>query len=277
MIKLVLLDKKEAQKRIIELDDYLNHINSFNINKITDGNIVDKEKFIEFLPSTCLEWSKDKREKIKKIESTLNFRLTMVNFPIELTVYLIQTNGQDSYNLPYTRSNIIYIPVKENKKEQLGHLNSHLIIHEIFHILSRKFPQIRDVLYPLMGFKKITPRFDVEKYVPSYVVNPDAILYNYATEIKYKNETYKAIPLIFFKDDKFKWDYMALLNEDNSLKTIVHRKKTTFKKRKYNTHYLSHVEEICAENFRKWVMQEENLNNKPLSSTFANKIRDLFF
>ena len=276
MIKLNCLKKNKAQEVIIQKDDYLDKLTLFNIRKITKDKDITKKEFIESLPDKCIDWEDNQIEKILDIEANINFKLAELDFKFNLDVDLVRTNGQDSFDLPYTRSNTIYLPKNEDKKQKLGHINSHLIVHEVFHIISRKYPQIRNILYYLMGFKLLNKPFDIERFVPSYVINPDALEYNHYIKVLYNKNTYKAFPVIFFKKNKFKWQYLVLLDEEENFIKLVDRSKTTFEYIKYNTGYLSHPEEICAENFRQWIMGSEDLNNPRLLKEFSIRMKDLF-
>lgn len=279
MIRLKPLSIEEAKIEITRKDDYTENIPPLNVSKITNSNKFTPAHYLEYLPSTCLDWDSGNKELIKLIEESINKRLHDLDFHFELDVNLIRTNGKDSFNLPYTRHNNIYLPEKEHKSDILGHLNEHLIVHEIFHIISRKYPQIRDTVYGLMGFDRIK-RFDMLKNLPKYVINPDAVFYDHAITVKYKqdNQFYRAIPVIYFakpRKNKMKWENLVLLDMDCNPKYIVHRKDTTFGEIVYNTEYLSHPEEISAENFRKWILGED-VPNKALMQAFDETMRGLF-
>jgi uncharacterized protein YkuJ len=276
MIILKTVSQEDAKKLIVKRDDYIEELTVFNIKKITKNKIDNKDGFMDFLPSACIQWNEESKKKISSIEATINYQFDELDFNFSMEIHLVRTNGEDSFNLPYTRDNIIFLPEKENKKEKLAHLNVHLITHEIFHIISRRYPQIREVLYPLMGFKKLSNRFDMEKNLPRYVVNPDAVHYEYAINVLYNLTEYKAIPVIYFKKKKMKWEHLLLLDENEQVHSIVNRNETNFLNNKYNTHYLSHPEEICAENFRKWILQDEDIDNELLRTNYGIALKELF-
>lgn len=274
------LSVKEAVEKSLIIDDYLKELTVLNIQKITDGKCSTLKDFLSHLPSTCIAWSDENLRRIRGIEGVINYQLDEVGFNLNMEVNIIQTNGKDSFELPYTRGDSIFIPVKENMKSELGSLTAHLITHEIFHIISRKFPQIRNPLYSLFGFNTLPERFDMKKFLPNYAVNPDAVYYDHSISVVHNDgKTYNAIPMIYFSNDKkmrMKWENLILLNENYVPAFIDHRKKTTYNEMNFNTWYLSHPEEICAENFRKWILEVEDLDNPELIEEFKKTMKGLF-
>src|SRR5437667_368014 len=78
-----------------------------------------------------------------------------LSFPT--TVQLIKTTGVEEGNAAYTRGTAIVISKVELSKTQ-SELEK-IICHELFHILSRHNPKLRERLYAIIGF---IPCDDVE-------------------------------------------------------------------------------------------------------------------
>lgn len=63
------------------------------------------------------------------------------------TVWLVKASKRVEGAMPHTRGNAIFVP------ETAGHISQYVLLHELFHILSREQSSRRDTLYRLIGFK----------------------------------------------------------------------------------------------------------------------------
>ncbi len=159
----------------------------------------------------------------------------------------------------FTRGKTIFFPkgVFEAKNFQ-KELTT--MVHEIWHVISRLNPDLRNKTYPLIGFerhgKKLTMPVNLEKRL---IINPDASFNDFAIDL---NGTL-AIPLLtskfskYTKDNPNFFDYIDFnlyqINKDNSVGTkgiLDERTDVFFQKIKDNTSYIIHPEEIIAENFQ---------------------------
>lgn len=254
----IFLDKSLASEKMALEDDFIKAQTQFNITLINE-KLENKDQYREYLSKTTLDWEEAEIEKIKAIFVELNQNLKDKQLNINQEILLIRTNGEDSWNLPYTRQNAIILPSKQDEKEILSHNNIHLITHEVFHILSRMNPEVREALYRIYNFRKV-PTIDVQSFIPSMITNPDALHFEYYTDVQYKNKTVKALPIMLFEKDKINWKKLLILDAE-SLKPLqlVNMRKTSYAKDKsLLTSYITHPEEISAEMFRILVLAKED-------------------
>ncbi|MEE9439050.1 MAG: hypothetical protein V3V14_08630, partial [Saprospiraceae bacterium] len=192
-------------------------------------------------------------------------------WPKNIDLYKTKTNyyGPSVY---YTRENGIIIPenifVEPSIEDQMP-----VMLHEIFHILSRYNDDFRNQMYALIGFYK----FDEELILPPVIgnkklSNPDGIRTDYAINLKNdKGEIQKALPLILSTKDRYtdaipsffsylNFDLFPLINKGNNVVSIDVKNDGTsnlslehnadfFKQIKDNTQYIIHPDEIMADNF----------------------------
>jgi hypothetical protein len=225
-----------------------------------------------YLSTQVSEWKTQEKdsilhvfEKVKKLCDGVSPRL----FPsgIKLIKMKTGTYGPDVY---FTRGKYICIP--ENIFDQIDmEKQLPVMLHEVFHILSRYNPVLREDLYGLIGF---VPLSVPVRYNPdiagSVLTNPDGVSQRYAVKLYDYRDTMLAVPVIRSKFRGYKpdvpsfFDYISfdlykIVCNDTICVTISSAKgKTTvppsctstfFKKIRDNTQYIIHPDEIMADNF----------------------------
>jgi hypothetical protein len=87
-------------------------------------------------------------------------------------VLVIKTSGDEEYGMPYTRQNAIVIPAGV-----LGRISDDvlpmLIAHELWHVLSRHSPGLRDAAYAVIGTTAASGFTMPSELAARYVTNPD--------------------------------------------------------------------------------------------------------
>ena len=105
---------------------------------------------------------------------------------------MIKTTGAEEGNAAYTRATAIVLPKSELGKGQ-DHLKK-LICHELFHILSRQNPELREKLYAIIGFTKcneikLPPELERRK-----ITNPDAPRNDHFIRLQIEGQESLAVP-----------------------------------------------------------------------------------
>lgn len=236
----------QSKNKIQENDEFLNELNDFNLNiylkKDSNGTL---SEYKDLLKKSVLNFKKEEMLKINQILRKINIDWKKFNLP-KMTIFFIKTNGNEAFSLPYTRENYIVLPERVLsifEGQPLSSLSPGLIIHELFHVLSRKYPNIKNELYKVFGFYNIE-----KKYNETFVINPDAPFYNWAIKLKTDDSAkeYNCLLALFFDKNKFDWN--SVLNLDQNI--IIPKFKTNINNVIKNTDYTIHPEEICAEHFR---------------------------
>ncbi|MDD7986879.1 hypothetical protein PQO01_18175 [Lentisphaera marina] len=189
------------------------------------------------------------------------FKAYKLNFPKK--IYYLKTNGNEE-GAPYTRKNFIVFP-NFSLKKNLADMRE-LLAHELFHILSRYNPKLRDPLYKIIGYHYCGPIIESPELKKIRITNPDAPTYEHYIKLSKKDgQEFPAIPFLYLKikslkevDDHVVFRHMQLGFVKIDLKT----KKTIggiipveaiapslFKQIGNNTHYIIHPEETISDNF----------------------------
>ena len=179
----------------------------------------------------------------------------------------------------YTRGEAIVIPedifVEPNMDMQVK-----VMLHEIFHILSRYEKEMREDLYQLIGFYAHGHKLVLDPPVKKrLMVNPDGVSMDYAIRLSPDGggESVEAIPLIrsthleytealpnFFDYVSFDLYHVEVdgkvgyvrANEDGSSKMDKIHFPDFFRQIKDNTQYIIHPDEIMADNFMHAIKSE---------------------
>ena len=195
--------------------------------------------------------------------------------------------GEDVY---YTRGKSILIP--ENifadfeAEKQLP-----VMLHEIFHIISRYNQGFRDTMYKMIGFERAGKKILLPKKLNEVLLtNPDGVSQTHIISLNDRNSNIKhAIPLITSKYKGFRSDWPAFfdylnfdlyeveedgagnlivkINESGSTTLQLDFSPSFFTKIRDNTQYIIHPEEIMADNFMLAVLA----NSKDDFSKFSPK------
>jgi hypothetical protein len=154
----------KAKDLLLQKDEYLDNLNQFNLDFFRFKN---KEQLNQALSQCAQNWEPKYTLKIEQLFSLFNYRLMELypNQKCSMDVNFILSNGQECGS-PYTRSNCIVLI-----RQVLG--SSHLVFHEMFHVISRQNPELRSYLYQELGFKSYEQDI-LNKHGIPFLLNPDA-------------------------------------------------------------------------------------------------------
>jgi hypothetical protein len=133
---------------------------------------VSREKLRAFSADTVLPWTAAPQARWTRAMTTLAPRLRELGVVLPPEVLLVNSNGRDSANAPYTRRHAIVLPtqgVPEN-----GDMDTFVLAHELFHVVSRRSPALATRLYALIGFEPCAALEWPEEWLPLRIGNPDA-------------------------------------------------------------------------------------------------------
>jgi hypothetical protein len=114
------------------------------------------------------------------------------------TVLLVKTQGRHyGPSVYYTRERCIVIPQNELGQRDVEAL-AEVMLHELFHLYSRREPQQREQLYGLLGFQRLGQPVALPACLQQrLMLNPDGMADTYALPLKGpEGETILALPLL---------------------------------------------------------------------------------
>jgi hypothetical protein len=249
------------------------------------------DRYKSYLTTQVSNWTAADRIAITEvIESAIEKinRLSPGVIPDTIKLIKIKTGhyGEDVY---YTRGKSILIP--ENifadfeAEKQLP-----VMLHEIFHIISRYNEGFRDTMYKMIGFERAGKMVLLPKKLNEVILtNPDGVSRTHIINLNDRNDYVKqAIPLITSKYKGFRADWPAFfdylnfdlyeveddgagnlvvkLNENGGTTLQLDFSPSFFTKIRDNTQYIIHPEEIMADNFMLAVLAYSNKDYSKFSS-----------
>lgn len=273
--------KEEANKLLVQEDEYLKNLSKFDIDSRMQKNNSTKEEFKEYIKNETLEWNESEKQTIKSVidelSNIINKNNYKLNFPDEV-IFIKSTCKNEGYAMGYTRSNFIVLKngIYSNNNQLV-----HLVLHELFHILSRSNPEFRKEIYKLIGFY-LMPSINYPQEIFDYKIsNPDATQTDSYIRLKVDGEE-KECMMIMFSNREYKggifFEYFNLgflaLDGDKE-KQIVYKDNNPviydfeevegfFEQIGMNTQYIINPEEIAAENFAIAILGKENLPNQDI-------------
>lgn len=229
-------------------------------------------EYRHFLASQVSSWTTAEKQEmssimqiVKKMCDTLSPRI----FPGGIRLVKIKTGpyGSDAY---YTRGTDIMIPENifplADSEAQIP-----VMLHEIYHILSRTMPEFRSKTYKMIGFEKAGKPVTLPPALHKVLLsNPDGLTKDYVIRLKEGQETRVCLPLISSRFGAYRegipsyFDYVkfdifelregatvfeVLSTEDGGTTLPVRFTTDYFRQISDNTQYIIHPDEILADNF----------------------------
>jgi hypothetical protein len=238
-------------------------------------------ELLGFIGKNVVDWTKEETQTVQAAIEAMQplFRNLPLSSPP--TVQLIKTTGAEEGNAAYTRSTAIVLPKSELSKSQKD--LQKLICHELFHILSRQNPELREKLYAIIGFAKcneikLPPELERRK-----ITNPDAPRNDHFIRVQIDGRESLAVPILlssietydvkrggeFFTYLQFQFLVVEKESDSENLKAVLdgsapklvgaERVSGFMEQVGRNTDYIIHPEEILADNFALLVLNERNV------------------
>lgn len=260
-----------ARERLVARDAFLERLSHFDrAARMKTNGPVDEAVFRQFLSDSVLEWSPAQQQRIRDAFDQIREGLRKTGAPLPGTIHLVQTTGREEGNAPYTRGEAIILPtaVVGKQSSQLPGI----LAHEVFHLVSRANPGLRDQLYALIGFEPCGEIPHPPSLAARRITNPDAPINAHAIEVVLDDVPVRGIPILFANAPEYDTarggEFFAYLTfellllertQSGGFRPVVTAdgprlvpiaKVTGFhEKIGRNTRYILHPEEVLADNF----------------------------
>jgi hypothetical protein len=244
-------------------DDFVKRLSPFDrAARVKTDQPVDEAAFLQHVAGSVLPFSASETNTIGAALAKLKAKIE----PYQLkwpSILLIKTTGKEEANAPYTRSNAIVIP---SDKLAGGDRIETILCHELFHIISRSNPSLKEALYATIGFQKCP-----EVKIPvgrMRITNPDAPVNDHWIAVKSGGKEFMVVPVLLAKSATYDvkqggelFDYLdfqllafpklpgAATAQENGILLEVGNVEGFFEQIGMNTGYIIHPEETLAENF----------------------------
>ncbi len=284
----------EGRQVLTAKDDFVQRLSPFDRSaRMKTDKTVSEAEFLQFVGKNVIDWTSEEMQTVQAAIEAIAPLLRDLRFSWPPIVQLIKTTGAEEGNAAYTRATAIVLPKSELGKSQ-NHLKK-LISHELFHILSRQNPELRDKLYAIIGFTKcneikLPPELERRK-----ITNPDAPRNDHFIRVQIEGRESLAVPILLSSAETYDvkrggefFEYLQLQflvvekdRESGTLKSapagsspkLVGAQQISgfMEQVGNNTNYIIHPEEILAENFALLLSTE----TKVASPEILQKMREL--
>lgn len=234
----------------------------------TDRDVSEQE-FRKFASQNVLAWEPDEVAKVTEAARAASALISHWSLPFPARVLLVKTTGEEEAHAAYTRQNAIILPVQ--KLERRGGELRDLILHELFHVLSRNAPELRTRLYRVIGFRSIGGFAYPTALRASRITNPDGVETGWAISITQAGSEIHVVPVLYASSDRYdthrKGEFFSYLQFKllvveprgeswqpvllaGNLQLLDPRACPGYLDRiGHNTEYILHPDEILADNF----------------------------
>ncbi len=113
--------------------------------------------------------------------AAIGAQLESLRVRLPATVTIVCTDGSDSGGAPYTRADAVFMPTSV-RTGRYGD-DRELMAHELFHIYSRRNPQLATRLYELVGFAEAGDLEWPREWAQVRLANPDAPHHRHAMRL----------------------------------------------------------------------------------------------
>lgn len=250
-------------------------------------------ELLAFLRQEVLDWNPEQRQAVAASILRVKEKLRRFRLPLPPQIMLVHTSGNEEGHAAYTRENAILLPTKVLGYERDS--LDRLLIHELFHILSRTSPDLRRELYRLIGFRICEPISLPAKIASLKLTNPDAPLIDCYLELAKDGRKLHAAPLLYASIDKYDpakkgtlFDYLVFRllvveKKDGLWVAVTDGKQAVLVDPRgiasfhdqigKNTNYIVHPDEILADNFVHLVQETQNLPTPRIVEEMAKLLR----
>jgi hypothetical protein len=286
---------EQGRKILAAPDDFVERQSAFDrAARMKTDREVSRATYLAFVGTNVLDWNASDKALVGSAIANVQPRLDALALQWPQTIYLIKTSGNEEGKAAYTRDNAIVLPVAELAEGKAQTLRKGLV-HELFHVLTRKNPALKEELYAAIGFQ---PCGEVE--FPSKltrITNPDAPKNDHCLRVTIASKPTWVVPILFAQPDKYDpakggefFSYLqfrllvvkgegvtapsnATYDDANVRLVDVADAKGFFEQVGRNTRYIIHPEEILADNFSLLVLGAENVTSPEILAKMRDVLR----
>jgi hypothetical protein len=262
-----------AAEILTRRDDFIQRLSPFDRSvRLKTDQLVSENAYLNFVAANVLPWSEHERASVAAAVTDVWERIQPMGLPWPQPIHLIRTTGDEEGGAPYTRDNAIILPngsLASNSKQSLRKL----VAHELFHVLTRHNPALKEKLYAAIGFMPCGELVFPPNLEPIKITNPDAPKNDFCIRLSAGGKQFWAVPILFSRTASYdprrhadlfsylKFQFLVLHGSADVVPSIpdydhadprlldVDQVSGFFEQVGRNTQYIIHPEEILAENF----------------------------
>ena len=270
---------EEAKELLRQEDDFTRSWSQFDIDSRMHKKNSSRKQLFELIADQAREWSEKEVRKLQGIFKELDEQIVeqgyQLDFPEE--IYFIKTTAKEEGGAGgYTRAN--YVVLKDDILSGPKAALKKIVVHELFHILTRANPEFRQEMYQIIGFQLMNPVEYPDNLKPYRITNPDApqtdsflrltvngnpvdcMMVLYSSQGYNGGEFFKYLNVGFLQ---LEGDVEKKIFQTNGQPVIQTLQQVSgfFEQVGKNTQYIIHPEEIMADNFTYTLLNSSGLQN----------------
>ena len=265
--EIITTPKDRAVDMMTTVDGFVEILSPFDLqSKTLTTGPVTREEYLEYLKGRAMDYTYEDVEKLKRAVASIGKKLDAIglypNFPPIIEV--IKTDmKEESGASGYTRLN--YIAMADHMFSMSDKDFENVLIHELFHVLSRNNPEMQEKIYNSLGFHKCN-----EVAYPDGIYrisNPDAPFNNYYIEVETPDGLVDAMLILYSTKPYeggsfFRYAKLGLMvvegSDENKTPLIINglpliltldAVSNFYEQVGRNTGYIIHPEEVSADHF----------------------------
>ena len=191
---LVFLDASESSSILRQKDDFISALTVYDIlSTVPSDRPATIDSYLSYIGDQTLDWRPSQRRVIRDIFSSIARKTCRYNLRCPDTLFAVKTTGLELDSALYTRANAIIVPegAFELKRSQL----EPRIIHQLFHVISRNDPALRERLFNIVHYRRCPPLRIPAAYRTTAITNPDYPIHDYYTSGTGKDSLVDIIPV----------------------------------------------------------------------------------
>jgi hypothetical protein len=260
-----------ARELLGKRDPFIERLSPFDRSaRLKTNGPVDEATFLRFVADSVVEWKPAEIERIRAGFDQIREGLRKTGAPLPPEIHFIQTTGREEGDAQYTRGNAIILPSSSVRRASAQ--LPRILAHEVFHVLSRSNPALRDRLYAAIGFEPCGEVRHPAALADRRITNPDAPINAHAIGISVDGERVHGVPILFSTSPTYdaerggeffaylKFELLLVertpdgghrvLTDASGPRLVPIEKVMGFhEKIGRNTGYILHPEEVLADNF----------------------------
>jgi hypothetical protein len=263
----------EAAEILGQKDDFIQRLSPFDrASRMKTDKPVSEEEFLAFLKANVAAWSDVEQRKIEAAIAALRPAFERLTIAFPKKIVFIKTTGAEEGRAFYTRDTAVMMPEKETDEADIGLLKK-TIAHELFHILSRANPALREKLYGSIGFTNCGEVEFPSELKSRKITNPDAPRNDHAIRVRVGGKEVSVVPILFsntprydparggefFSYLQFKFLLLTKMSAVRPELATPEQVSGFFEQVGRNTNYVIHPEEILADNFSLLILGERSV------------------
>ena len=252
-------------------DDFVARLSPFDrAARVKLAGEVSEDEYLAFAQAAAREWFNDERARLEVAFAAIEPKLDELLPELDAPILLIKTSGEEEGGAGYTRANAVMLPQSMTDESQL----ERLLAHEIFHVVSRNNPDLRQALYEAIGFEQCGELALPPALAARKMTNPDAPANEHCIQVQVDGANAWAMPILLSREERYDpatgvpfFGYLTLSMllveraanagapsrpvERDGAPVILpfNRVGGVFEQIGHNTEYVIHAEEILASNF----------------------------